>query len=359
MQATGNSTNPSGATNQQDVNQAVIDCDIHHFTGMKAIRSYLPRAFVEFASTYGASLPSGTPSGVAAQSVKDLATLQEQHLNPNRITHGILTGESYGMQGVGNVHYAAAICSAINDHTKEQWLSQDDRLKGSIIVTKQDSLLAVQEIDRLARSGQWAQVIFSNGAHLPYGNRFYHPIYEACVRHNLPVMIHAGMEGGGTNSPTTGAGYVTHLAEWKAARIQAMMAHLASFIFEGTFETFPELRIVLNEGGAFWIAPYLWRLDLDWKSLRVQTPWVKQLPSEYFRKHFRVTSQSLEKPPNEATFHQYMSSIYAQETLMYCSNFPYQEAEAPLLASLPGIDETLQDRILYKNAAELYNLNSI
>ncbi|WP_284645064.1 amidohydrolase family protein [Paenibacillus silviterrae] len=355
MHATENSTHPSGAANSPDLHRAIIDCDIHHFTGTKAIKSYLPRALADLMSTYGAALPSGTPSGGPAQSVKDVAALQEEHLNPNHVAYGILTGESYGAQGVGNPHYSAAICSAINDYTKEQWLSVDNRLRGSIFVTKQDPLLAAKEIDRLAGSGQWAQVIFSNGAQLPFGNRFYSPIYEACVRHNLPVMIHAGMEGGGTNSPTTGAGYVTHLAEWKAARIQTMMAHMASFIFEGTFETFPELRIVLNEGGAFWIAPYLWRLDLDWKSLRVQTPWVKRLPSEYFREHFRVTSQSLETAPDEATFHQYMTSIHAQDTLMFCSNLPYHEADTRL-TSLPGLDEALQERILYSNAAELYNL---
>lgn len=357
MHATENATRPAGAVDQPELNRAVIDCDIHHHTATKVIKSYLPLALADLLDTYGANLPSGTPSGGPARSAKDLATLQEKHLNPNQITYGILTGESYGVQGVGNSHYAAAICSAINDYTKEHWLSQDSRLKGSIFVTKQAPQLAAKEIDRLAGDGSWAQVIFSSGAHLPYGNSFYHPIYEACARHNLPVMIHAGMEGGGMNSPTTGAGYVTHLAEWKASQTQAMMAHLASLIFEGTFDTFPELRVVLNEGGAFWIAPYLWRLDLDWKSLRVQTPWVKQLPSEYFRQHFRVTTPSLEKAPDEATFHQYMNSIHAQDTLMYCSNYPYmeQEPDAPL-ASLPSIDEALQERILYRNAAELYKL---
>jgi predicted TIM-barrel fold metal-dependent hydrolase len=355
MQTTEIAVDKKSESNDRALKRAVIDCDIHHFTGLKAFQPYLPRAYAEFMSTYGSALPGGTPYGGAASSASDLATLQEKHLDPNQITYGILTGESYGMQGIGNFDYAAAICSAINDYTLEHWLSQDKRLKGSLIVTKQAPHLAAQEIDRMAESGAWAQVLVSNGAHMPYGNRYYDPIYEACVRHNLPLMIHAGMEGAGINTPTTGAGYVTHLTEWRAARTQAMMAHLASFIFEGTFERFPDLRVVLNEGGAFWIAPYLWRLDIDWKSLRVQTPWVNKLPSEYFRIHFRVTTQSLEKTPNDDVFQPYMDSIYAKDTMMFCSNYPYQEFTAQL-ESWPKMDEALLDRLFYTNAAELYRL---
>ncbi|MDF2723683.1 MAG: amidohydrolase, partial [Paenibacillus sp.] len=334
-------------------NRAVIDCDIHHFTGFKAFQPYLPRAYAEFITTYGAALPNGAPYGGATKSASDVATLQKEHLDVNGITYGMLTGESYGVQGTGNYDYAAAICSAINDYTAEQWLSADKRLKGSILVAKQAPHLAAQEIDRLAPSGNWAQVIISNGALMPYGNRYYDPIYEACVRHNLPLMIHAGMEGAGINSPTTGAGYVTHLLEWRASRTQAMMAHLASFIFEGTLERFPELRIVLNEGGVFWIAPYLWRLDVDWKSLRVQTPWVTKLPSEYFRKHFRVTTQSMEPTPDEETFNLYMNDLRVDDTMMACSNYPYASLQEQVQA-WPAMKEERLERILYRNAAELY-----
>lgn len=336
---------------------AIVDCDIHHFTGLEAYRAYLPRAYADMIAAYGLALPNGSPNGETASSVKDLAQLQKEHLDPHRVACGILTGDNYGMQGTGNFDYAAAICSAINDYTLEHWLHSDHRLKGSILVPKQAPELAEQEIDRLAGSGAWAQVLVSNGAQMPYGNRYYDPIYRACVRHQLPLMIHAGLEGAGINSPTTGAGFVTHLAEWKAARTQAMMAHLASLLFEGTFERFPGLRIVLNEGGAFWIAPYLWRLDIEWRNLRVQTPWVKKPPSEYFRKYIWVTTQSLERAPDDETFRQYMNSIHAEETMMFCSNAPYQSFEAQA-DSWPKLEQGWMERIYYRNAAELYRLQT-
>jgi predicted TIM-barrel fold metal-dependent hydrolase len=50
-----------------------------------------------------------------------------------------------------------------------------------------------------------------------------------------------------------------------------MMAHMASLIFGGVFEKYPTLKVVMQEGGVLWIAPYLWKLDQDWKGLRFQT----------------------------------------------------------------------------------------
>jgi predicted TIM-barrel fold metal-dependent hydrolase len=348
--------------------RSIIDCDIHHYTGMDVIMPYIPRAYREFVDAYGACLPNvmhfnggvggrmvdSFPEGGGAAG-SDIQLIRDQHLDPFNIEYGILTGEGSFMQTTINYDYAAAICTAANDYTIEHWLSQDSRLRGSVMIPKQEPNLSAKEIDRIGGRSDIAQVIVSNGAFLPYGNRFYDPIYEACVRHNLPFTIHVGMEGVGINSPMTGAGYVTHYIETRAARPQVMAAHLASYIFEGTFERFPTLKIVLQEAGVFWLTPFLWRLDQDWKALRVQTPWVKKKPSEYFREHVRVTTQPIEETPNREVFDQMMEGIFARDTMMFCTDYPHWDFDSPLQA-LPKLDDELWDRVFYKNAAELYNL---
>ncbi|CAN7371060.1 amidohydrolase family protein [Paenibacillus sp. LjRoot153] len=220
-------------TNQPDTNtnvrkrrkqkRSIIDCDIHHSTGIQILKPYLPRAYQDLVGLYGPALPSGMHfnGGLGGRMVdaypdnggpagSDLAFMQKHHLDPSHVEYGILTGESYAMHSTINYDYAAALCCAVNDYTIEHWLSQDSRLRGSVFIPKQEPRLSAKEIDRVGGRNDMVQVIVSNGASLPYGNRYYDPIYEACERHNLPFTIHVGMEGEGINSPPTGAGFVTH-----------------------------------------------------------------------------------------------------------------------------------------------------
>lgn len=349
--------------------RSIIDVDIHNFTPLDEIKRYLPRAYRDQIDLWGWRLPGslylngGVKVGQMTDSTppdggfpgSDLEFMREQLLDRYQIEYGILTGSDYSCQASPDLDYAAAVSRAINEYTIEHWLAKDSRLKGSVFIPKQDALQSAKEIHRIGSHPDMVQVIVSSGAEKPYGHRYYHPIYEACVEHNLPFTIHVLMEGVGINGPNTGAGYVSYYPEYRASRPMVMAAHLASFIYEGVFEKFPTLKVVLQEAGVFWIAPYLWKMDEDWKALRFQTPWVKKKPSEYFRSNVRVSSQPLEPTPNSETFHQMMNSVYADETLMFCSDYPHWDFDSPLRA-FPKLEESLWEKIFYQNAAELYRL---
>lgn len=368
----GDTATTAATTRAPRTKQAIIDCDIHASIPLEGIKAYLPRIYREQIETWGKHLPAqndmylnGGTNGSMQEHKPPKSTgedgylhyMSQMHFDKYGISYGILTGSDYAVHTTPDTDYAAALCSASNDYVIERYLSRDSRLKGSIHIPKQDPILSAKEIDRVAGHPSMVQVIVSNGAERPYGHRRYEPIYEACVRHNLPFAIHVSMEGIGINNPPTGAGHVSYYAEYRAARTQIMMAHLASFIFEGIFVKYPTLKVVMVEAGMLWIAPYIWRLDQDWKALRHQTPWVKEPPSEYYRKHMRVTSQPLEMPPTskKELFEPLLDSISARDNLMFASDYPHWDFDSPLLA-FPKIDETMTSRIFYHNAAELYGL---
>ncbi|CAG7635901.1 hypothetical protein PAESOLCIP111_03717 [Paenibacillus solanacearum] len=354
--------------------KSIIDCDIHASVPYEGLKSYLPRMYREQMDTWGKRLPGqnqmylngGTngsmqeyrpPRGKEEDEDSYLRYFQAQHLDKYNLAYGVLTGSDYAVHTTPDTDYAAALCSAMNDYVIERYVSRDSRLKGSVQIPKQDPALSAKEIDRVGSHPGMVQVIVSNGAQRPYGNRIYDPIYAACARNHLPFAIHVSMEGIGINHPPTGAGYVSYYAEYRAARTQIMMAHLASLIFEGVFVKFPELKVTMVEAGMLWVAPFLWRLDQDWKALRHQTPWLTQPPSEYYRKHVRVTSQPIELPPQKELFLPMMEAIHARECLMFASDYPHWDFDSPLRA-FPKMDDALKRRIFYENAAELYGLPS-
>jgi len=200
------------------------------------------------------------------------------------------------------------------------------------------------------------QVTMDSGARMPFGQRFYYPIYEACERHGLPLAIHPGTEGMGINQQPT-PGYPTHYVEWHCAMSLSFQAHLVSLLTEGVFERFPGLRIVLVEGGMAWLAPLMWRLDPYWKALRSEIPWVRKPPSEYLRDHVRLASQPLERPDDDRQFMQLLEMIDAEHILMFSSDYPHWDFDSPTRA-FPKLPDALWQAIFSGNAREFYKLGA-
>jgi uncharacterized protein len=260
-----------------------------------------------------------------------------------------------------NIHpdpdYAAAIATAFNSWLADTWLSAhnpDGVFKGSITIAQQDPLLAAAEIDRCAGHPHIVQVTMDSGARFPFGNRFYYPIYEACVRHDLPISVHPGTEGMGINHQPT-PGWPTHYIEWHSGMSLAFEAHIISLITEGVFERFPTLRFVLVEGGVAWLAPLMWRLDSYWKALRAEVPWVKRKPSEYLLDHLRLGTQPLERPDDDRHLLQLFEMMDAKHLLMFSSDYPHWDFDSPERA-FPKLADDVREAIFSGNARALYRL---
>ncbi len=305
--------------------------------------------------------PVGAPFGAAprppsgAHPASDPAWVKEHYLERYGVDLAILTAQPQ-MLAIGvqpNPDFAAAIASAYNDWTLHRWLKPYDCFKGSILVAPQDPLKAAAEIDRLGNEPGFVQVLMGSAGEFPFGRRHFHPVYEACVRHSLPLALHIGGEGAGTSMPPTAVGYPSTYYEYYVSLPQSYMAHIMSMITEGVFQKFPGLKVVLYEGGVFWVPHVMWRFDKNWKAQRAETPWVVRPPSEYILGHFYHTTYPLERAPQAKYLHQVLEMIEAPRTLLFSGNFPHWEFGSPfdMVQELPV---GLHRRVFVESALEVY-----
>lgn len=351
----------------------MIDCDVHNnWTSAEVLLDHLPPAFREYLDRGELPGPRGSfphahrpwlhpegfmrydavpPTGEHAGS--DFPFLREQLLDRYDLAYAVLNGEeAIEVSTLANPYYAQALASAYNDWMVAEWLPQDPRLKGSLIVAPQNPQGAAAEIRRLGGHPDIVQVLVSSGSQRPYGDPFFHPIWEACAEVGLPLAAHLGGQGG-LNANPIGCGPTTFFWETHALLCETGMAHVGSVIAHGVFEKWPAAKFILIECGIAWLPGILWRLDEDYRALRKETPWLRRLPSEYAHDHIRLTTQPLEQPRTPGALWPALDDIGAADMLMFASDYPHWDFEDPTFLRIP---EDWQDRVLDANARAVYGL---
>lgn len=346
----------------------IIDTDIHQVLSSRRMLDFLPepwRTRYASGSRGPGHLGYWNPNGVMRSDTRledgsrieeSAENLARHFLDPYGIEYGILTGGGALHVGLSpDPDYAAAYVSAENDIVLHDWLEREPRLRASLIVSPADPELAAREIHRLGEHPGFVQVMMPSGARMPYGQRFFHPIYAAAVEHGLPVAIHPGSEGVGISGPPTAAGYPTTYFEWHTGLVGSYMAHLISLVTEGVFVKFPTLKFILVEGGVSWLPPLLWRFDKNWKALRQTTPWLDRPPSRVVEEHVLLTTQPLEEPDRPEHFAAMLEMFDAGRMLMFSSDFPHWDGDAPDFAAR-AFPPALRSRVMSETARELYRL---
>ena len=350
----------------------VIDCDVHNeWTAQKDLLPYLAEGWREYvvgpmdagpipmSVSGGYENPHGfdredawPPSGGPPAS--DPAFVASQLLEPFGIERAILSYATLLYSGsLPNPYFAAEVARAANDWLVDTWLAADSRFHGSILVANQLPDVAAAEIRRAGQNPRMVQVIMaSNALGHPWGHPLFHPIYEACEELGLPIAIHAGGQGG-ANPPPTAGGAPNLYIEYHTLAIQGMMTGFVSFVSEGVFEKFPNLKLILVEGGVAWIPGMLWRFDSNYKGLRREVPWVKRLPSAYFRDHVRVTTQPLEIAPTDDYLLEALEAIDGQNTLLFATDYPHWDSDETTYIA-QQIPPAWHSKVFYENALETF-----
>jgi predicted TIM-barrel fold metal-dependent hydrolase len=340
-----------------------IDCDIHPAVStVKTLLPYLEEYWADAFVSRGqdgfdqASFPANAPincrpdfrppSGLPGS---DFGLLQKQALDSRHARFGILNC-LYGGQLAVSESMAAALCRAVNDWIAKEWLARDPRLRASIVVPPQSPDLAAEEIERLAPDRRFVQVILPVAAEMMLGKRFYWPIYEAAVRHHLPVGLYAGSMHRYAPTPS---GWPSHYLQDYCGLTQSFEAQLLNLIHQGVFGTFPDLKVVLLESGVTWLPGFMWRALKSWRSLRPEVPWVRESPIDIVRRQVRLTVQPFDAPPSAEQLERVIEQIGSDDMLLFASDYPHWHFDGD--AVLPqGFPARLIEKVAVENPLKTY-----
>jgi len=346
----------------------LIDADVHHVINSAEVLKRMPPALAKrgmqspggfgFANPHSVNRPDAVPPGGGTPG-SDPGFMLEHHFEKYGVDLGILHPQNMLAVGASaDYRFAAAAATAYNDTMVDTWLAHDPRFVAALLVAPQWPEAAAKEIRRVGGHPRFVQVIMTSAAQTPYGNARYWPIYEAAEEMGLPVAVHPGAEGRGITGPPTAAGWPSSYFEWHTSLSQNFMAHVTSLVIEGVFQQFPKLTFVAVEGGIAWLPHLMWRLDKNWKALRETTPWLTERPSDVIRQHVRVTTQPIEEPDKPQHLLQIFDMIGNDDMLMFSSDYPHWDGDDPKHA-LPKMPDELAEKVYWKNAAELYNLQPL
>src|SRR6516162_8663597 len=220
----------------------IVDCDIHPTLTMPQLLKRLSARWRRHLEQFGRRTPMITefyprtanagfrldswPEGPDAFPGSDLGLVQAQLLDEFGVDYGILNS-----LGLLNCHempgLAADMARALNDWMTE-WMDQEPRLLGALVVPYEYPALAVAEIERRAGDRRWVQLILPDSAEDPLGSRKYWAMYEAAAAHGLPVAVHTAGYW-----PHLDTGWPSYYLEEHVANSMRMQSQLCNYICEG------------------------------------------------------------------------------------------------------------------------------
>jgi uncharacterized protein len=358
----------------------VIDTDIHYLPRNEAAwRPYLPAQWREFIESPGGGRTApvngafisvteqqdgvfrldafpddpGTPPGA------DYDLMRAQYLDRFDIRAGLLTQASGPTSPNGEL--VAAMCRAWNDFLVAEWLDghDDDRLFGTLFVPTHDPVKGAAELRRAAAHPKFAAAHLFYAIGKPFGHSVYDPIYAAASEMDIPIYIHGstGEISGGGALPASGGAVLHYRLEMFASLHHPMAHHLTSMIVQGTFEKFPDLRVVVAEEGIAWLPWLITQLDANYELMKRESKWVRRRPSEYLRERLGVSTQPVEASIDDRRrLVDYLRTVDGVEDMIcFSSDYPHWDADEPTFIGsiLPA---QWHEKIFYANARRLLRL---
>jgi predicted TIM-barrel fold metal-dependent hydrolase len=249
--------------------------------------------------------------------------------------------------------------AATNRWQAECWLDGHNnwhqRTYGAISAAMETPELSAREIEHWAEHPFMAQVYVLAEMRPSWGHPMYDPIWAAATKHDIPVSCHLG-RGQYNELPMSPVGFMTYNHDLMVSYSMLAANQVMSLIFDGVFDRFPTLKVVLIEHAFNWILPWMWRMDAVYKA-RGPENGLKRKPSEYVKDNIWFTTQPMDYPEDKLELTNALEWMEADKLLLFSSDYPHWTFDEPTWVA-KHMPERMRDQIMFQNAIDLFHLPS-
>lgn len=334
----------------------VVDTALHPVLGDRELRGLLDQPWASAGLPHPLGVRYAMPDGgftPLADAVDDPTEVAEVLFGTCGVDVAVVTPFTRGLRP--NPHEQAAIAHATNEWVARRWLDHTDvrgRFVGSIRLPMTDIAASLAELDERAGDPRFVQVAVPLRTLLPYGDEMYFPVWRAVAELGLPVGVYDDAATGVAFAETP-VGPPQFFAEKHVLKPMAPIVHLSSLITSGVFDRLPQLRFVLADASIDLTCYMMWKIEKDWRTGRVEIPWVEKLPGSYLRDHVRIVSQAEDGTMDGHTVVPDLVEISdAARLVVFGSRFPFWDFLDPRTA-LPGREPGDRAAVLARNYLEV------
>ena len=187
--------------------------------------------------------------------------------------------------------------------------------------------------------------------HDPVHHNRYMRLYAELEERGTPLAFHAGPTWNDSWMKTLNRFLSVHALSF----VHCNMVHMTNWIINGLPERFPRLKTIWVESGLAWVPFLMQRLDHEYLKRTSEAPLLTRLPSDYMREMY-YTTQPMEAD-NTGLLQATMTAIHAETQLLYASDWPHWDFDAPgSIMSLGFLSDDAKRNIIGLNAARLLGL---
>ncbi len=336
--------------------------------------------------TYTQTRPSGWTASLRLKDM-DMDGIELSVLYPTMLL---------GLQSLTDVEFGRVQARAYNEWCSAHLREGQGRLFGSGALPPMhhpsDVQAVADEIRYVATLPGMVSVVMRPNPAIewrPFNDPVYDPIWAAAQDTGLPIGFHPflaadlpgacdGLKLARMRNPDGSYVSLEEYEEMRNARLRQesqvalpniyftqaianpvdVMSALCFITSGGVAERFPGAKFIFLEANGGWLVPWLERLDHHMRKFPWDVPWLKMLPSEYFKRQCWISFD----PDETMLAFTAQSPLCGADRIIWASDYPHPDAKFPgvtqeLAKALEGLSYDQKVAITSKSAMELYGIS--